>query len=68
MCQFEGSSAQDFVALQLILDWNREGDLAKKSPILNKDTTRVGISNKPHKKTKNVIQVLYVKMVANALD
>ena len=68
MCQFEGSTAQEFIALQLILDWNREGDAGKKSPVLNKDTTRVGISNKAHKKTKNLIQILYVKMTVNALD
>ena len=55
MCQFEGSSAQEFIALQLILDWNREGEAGKKSPVLNKDTTKVGISNKAHKKTKNLI-------------
>ena len=68
MCQFEGQSAQEFIALQLILDWNREGEAGKNSPILNKDTTKVGISNKAHKKTKNLIQVLYVKMTVNALD
>jgi hypothetical protein len=68
MCQFEGQSAQEFIALQLILDWNREGEAGKKSPVLNKDTTKVGISNKAHKKTKNLIQVLYVKMTVNALD
>jgi hypothetical protein len=54
--------------LQLILDWNREGEAGKKSPVLNKDTTKVGISNKAHKKTKNLIQVLYIKMTVNALD
>ena len=68
MCQFEGQSAQEFIALQLILDWNREGEAGKKSPVLNKDTTKVGISNKAHKKTKNLIQILYVKMTVNALD
>ena len=47
---------------------NREGEAGKKSPVLNKDTTKVGISNKAHKKTKNLIQVLYVKMTVNALD
>jgi hypothetical protein len=71
MCQFEGSSAQDFVALELILDWNKEGEDKKKalkSPILDKDTTRVGISNKAHPKTKNLIQVLYIKSTVNVME
>lgn len=37
------------------------------SPILDENIELVGISNKAHKKTKNVIQVLYVKNEGNAM-
>ena len=37
------------------------------SPILDEDVSQVGICNKAHPKTVNVIQVLYVKQVTNAL-
>jgi hypothetical protein len=68
MCKYEGDSAKEFIALELILDWNREGDAGKKSPVLNKEVGRVGISNKAHKKTKNLIQILYIKNTVNTLD
>lgn len=55
MCQYMGDQALELIGLQLLMDWNREGELAKKSPVLNKDVCRVGISNKPHPKTKNLI-------------
>ena len=68
MCQYMGDNALEFVGLELLLDWSREGEFASKSPILNKEVSRVGISNKSHPKTKNLIQVLYVKATANILD
>lgn len=37
------------------------------SPILDEGVTVVGICNKAHKKTQNVIQVLYCKATANAM-
>ncbi len=37
------------------------------SPILDESVSLVGISNKTHKKTINLIQVIYVKTVTNAL-
>ena len=49
MCQYEGDQAKEFIALELILDWNREGEEGKKSPVLNPETSKVGISNKGHK-------------------
>ena len=55
MCQYMGDSAKEFIALELILDWNREGEAGKKSPVLCKETCSIGISNKSHKKTKNLI-------------
>lgn len=55
MCQYMGDQALELIGLQLLMDWNREGELAKKSPVLNKDVCRVGISNKVHPKTKNLI-------------
>lgn len=68
MCQWESASAQEFVALELIQDWNREGEKAKHSPVLERDTSKVGISNRPHKKTVNLIQVLYIKQAVNAME
>jgi cysteine synthase len=68
MCQYMGDSAKEFIALELILDWNREGDLAKKSPVLAVETGRVGISNKAHKQTKNLIQILYIQAQINKMD
>ena len=37
------------------------------SPILDEEVQNVGICNKAHKKTKNLIQVLYIKAQANAM-
>ena len=37
------------------------------SPILDEEVSLVGISNKVHKKTINLIQVMYVKTATNAL-
>lgn len=37
------------------------------SPILDESISLVGISNKAHKKTINLIQVIYCKTVTNAL-
>ncbi len=68
MCQYEGDQAKEFIALELIIDWNREGEAGKKSPVLNPDTSKVGISNKGHKQTKNVIQILYLLRKPNTLD
>ena len=68
MVKYEGSLADEFIALELALDWNREGDDAKKSPLFDKDVSLVGISNKAHKTTVNVIQILYVSATVNALE
>ena len=67
MVKFENENAMEFVALQLALDWEREGDAGKKSPILDQEISFVGISNQPHKKTGNIINVLYIKGATNAL-
>ena len=67
MCQYMSDSAWELIGIELLQDWNREGDLKGKSPILNKEVSRVGISNKSHPKTKNLIQILYVKSAANVL-
>lgn len=37
------------------------------SPILDEAVTTVGICNKAHKKTQNIIQVLYCKSSTNAM-
>ena len=68
MCQYEGDNALEFIGLQMLIDWNRDGELKEKTPVINKDVARVGISNKAHPKTKNLIQILYVKSTANVLD
>ena len=61
MCQFESSLAAQFVALQLILDWGRQGEFEKSSPLLKPVTTKVGIAVIAHKRAVNVIQCLYIK-------
>ena len=48
------ANAQEFVALQLILDWGREGVFAKQSPILKREVLYVGVSVKPHRFTTNL--------------
>ena len=67
MVKFEAADPMIFVATQLALDWEREGDKGKKSPLLDKEVGKVGISNKAHPKTVNLIQVLYVKNTGNAI-
>ena len=67
MCKFEGNQSDEFIALALALDWEREGDKGKKSPLLNKDMVQVGISNKSHRKTVNLIQILYMTSTSNAM-
>ena len=61
MCQFETKVAARFVALQLILDWGREGSDAKTSPLLKPIVNKVGIAVIAHRKAVNVIQCLYIK-------
>ena len=71
MCQYMSDSAWELIGIELLQDWNRDGDLKGKSPILNKEVARVGISHKSNNshpnKTKNLIQILYVKSTANVL-
>lgn len=59
--RFESNSGGEFVALQMILDWGRNGPLGKQTPILKRDLVCVGISVKAHRMALNLIQVLYVK-------
>ena len=68
MCKYESENAAEFVALELILDWAREGDHANKSPVIDRDTNSMGVSLKSHKKTINLIQCLYVKNAVNAIE
>ena len=68
MVKYEGSMADEFIALELALDWNREDDDAKKSPLFDTDVSLVGISNKAHKTLVNTIQILYVSAAVNALE
>ena len=68
MVKYEGTEGREFVAIELIRDWAREGDVGKHSPILNGETKKVGISNKAHKTHVNLIQVLYIKEVINAME
>ena len=68
MTKFEGTAAEEFVCLELALDWDREGEEGKKSPLLDKDISLVGISNKAHKSCINVIQVLYIRGTVNVLE
>ena len=63
---YQGDQAEEVIALQLILDWNRAGAEGKKSLILSSETAWVGISNKYHAKVKNSIQILYVRAITNS--
>ena len=57
MCKWEGTAGEDFIALQLILDW--AGRIVAKgprySPLLNPKMTMIAISQKPHPKEVNLI-------------
>lgn len=55
MPRFEASSGGEFVALQMILDWGRNGPIGKQTPILKKDLVSVGISVKAHRMTVNLV-------------
>lgn len=63
--KYEFENACKFVALQLLLDWNRQPPLANQSPILKQDVVAVGVSMLGHPKTLNLTQVLYVKGFLN---
>mmetsp|Transcript_15506 Transcript_15506/g.10874 ORF Transcript_15506/g.10874 Transcript_15506/m.10874 type:complete len:106 (-) Transcript_15506:56-373(-) len=104
MCRWENDQAQEFIALQLLLDFNggnlaakteetpveqeqkeeeekvelAEGEKPKevekeneplpdRSILLDPLLSTVGISNKAHKKTVNLIQILYIKTTPNAM-
>ncbi len=67
MCKWESASAEGFITVELIHDWTRTGELNHKSPLLDPDTKKVGISNKAHPKTVNLIQILYLKAAVNAM-
>ena len=51
----ENQQGADFVALQLIMDFDRPGDKSCQSPILNSEVTRFGISFMPNNSTQNLI-------------
>jgi len=55
MMKFEDSFVQNFVALQLILDWGRPGALGFQSPILKRDVQVVGINMSAHRVCANVV-------------
>ena len=57
MYKYELTTAEQFVALQLIMDWG----VAQRSPILRREVTKMGVSVKAHRRTGNLIQCLYVK-------
>ena len=69
-CKFEGTSGEEFVALELLMDWeglNKEahGTEPRTSPMLNPAFTHMGLSQKPHPKTINLFEVLFVKGTGN---
>ena len=76
---FEGSSAEEFVALLLYKDFDKyaaletkpkagEGETGLESPLLNSRTMSVGISNKGHSKCLNSIQIIYIFSLVNKLN
>lgn len=56
MCKFTSESAAEFVALELLLNWNKE----QASPLLRPELNKVGISLMAHKKQENLFQLLFV--------
>ena len=50
MCKFTSESAAEFVALELLLNWNKD----QSSPILRPEMNKVGISLMAHKKQENL--------------
>ena len=69
MCKWESDNAQELIALELIQDWNREGEGKHFcSPVTGEDTTKMGMSNKAHKQTVNLIQILYMRNMPVGLE
>jgi hypothetical protein len=62
-CKFEGETGEEFIALQLLLDWEgmNEGTPAGTSPLLNPVFTHMGCSQKPHPKTINLFELVFIK-------
>jgi hypothetical protein len=58
LSRYASESGVGFVALQMILDFDRCGS----TPLLKPDVTRCGVSNMPSPITDNLIQCLYVLM------
>jgi len=58
MSNYQSESGVGFVALQMILDFDRCGS----TPLLKPDVTRVGISDMQSPTNHNVVQLLYVLM------
>ena len=63
-CQYMGDQAMEVIGLQMLEEFNAD----KKTSVVEKDVCRVGISNKAHPKTKNLIQILYIKSTSNMMD
>ena len=67
MCQWEGDSGEEFVALELLMDWEGKtpGVNEKSSPLLNPNMTHMGISQKPHSKCINLFELMFIKGTGN---
>ena len=64
MCKFESQSSAEFVALELILDWDRfDGNIKNQpSPLFKPKMHKVAVSVLPHRKCMNLFQVMFVKL------
>jgi hypothetical protein len=60
--KYNESSAEAFVALQLLIDYGR----TKSSPILNKTVHSMAVCVAAHRQVSNVIQCLYIQNVIGA--
>ena len=76
---YPGASAEEFVALLLYKDFDKwaalkekpeacDGELNMESPLLNTRLIAVGISNKPHPKCLNSIQIIFMFSLVNKLN
>ena len=61
LTNFQSDNGEDFVAIQLIKDWGREGEEGKQSPLLSDKVSKMAASNRGHNKVYNCIQCLYIE-------
>lgn len=59
-------TAHDLVILNLLQEYEKSTN-EKKPALLDTKTVKVGMSFKPHKKSQNIFQIIYVKQSTNLM-